>query len=472
MQKFKKYAVVLLMLTFFPLVAFIATHFVLESDKTIYNYIPQESDIVIEINTRNFIREIMYQRIYNENYFHEKIVREEHAEPIKDIGLDIFSSVIIFREQWAESNMWMVLAGYTDETLFKSFLEEQIPGSHACFGDDFVLIQLTPFSDQAVMDDHMKKIMNGEVKSFRHRVNLCEVFDRNKEINCYITPQNANEKNQLLDGVVSLDFLNDQIKISGEFTPVSGFAENTPVAYKLNSEAPFSLRSSLNILSSVHWFNMDHIKGLPEYSQMAIDYHGVHLFMVHEDLGYTIPFKQYPDMLAHFEIENYNDWDSFFNKMRTDGTFKVDTVSHILSTNLGTYFNYTFNEKIFELTRKDVQLEPNDDKTLYFAFHMNVMDILDNIKLGIDQQNPPSENQQRFGLGIVEGQIEEVKVMSNVEDIEFQLRLQDETNMVADGGIFMKNKDGHSMIESMSFGTAAVLFIAEFIANPVEDTEF
>ena len=62
--------------------------------------------------------------------------------------------------------------------------------------------------------------------------------------------------------------------------------------------------------------------------------------------------------------------------------------------------------------------------------------------------------------------------MANVEDIEFELRLQDETNMVADGGIFMKNKDGHSMIESMSFGTAAVLFIAEFIANPVEETEF
>lgn len=230
MQKLKKYLASLLLLSALPLIAFLGTHFVLESDKTIYDFIPQESDVVIEINTRNFISEVAYQRIFEEEYFNQKIVKEEHEEPIEDIGLDVFSSIIIFREQWAESDMWMVLVGYTDKALFESFIKEEFPQVNTCFGDDYVLMQLTPYPDQSKIDEHMKKIMHGEVKSFRERVNLGEIFDRTKEINCYITPKNEFEGNQLLNGHLSFDFLEDQIQISGDFTPVSGFSENKPVA--------------------------------------------------------------------------------------------------------------------------------------------------------------------------------------------------------------------------------------------------
>lgn len=465
MQNLKKYLAVAVLLLALPIAAFIGTHFVLESNKSVYDFIPQESDVVIEINTRNFVSEIMYQRIFHEDYFHSRIIRDEHAEPIQDVGFDMFSSVIIFREQWAERTMWMALIGYTDEAVFKSFLSKEMPDVHYCFGEEYVLIQLTPYSEQEKVDEHMKNIMNGEVKSFRERVDLTELFDRNKEINCYITPQNNDQGNQLLNGNLSLDFLGDEIKIDGEFTPVSGFSENAPVAYAVNDDAPFSLRSSLSILNSIYWFSEDNIKGIPQYSQMAFDYNGMNLFMVHKNLGYMFPFKQYPDMQLHFDIVDYPNWKQYFDTLQHNKAFKVDTVTNILSTSMGTYFIYEFNEHEFELMRDEMVLSPNEDKNLYFAFQMNVMPILDNIKLAVDEQNPPAELEQTIGLAVVEESLEELRVMANIEDIHFELRLEDETRMVADGKIQMLHRGGNSIIESMSFGSAAVLFMASYLSS-------
>jgi hypothetical protein len=465
MRKLKKYLAVAVLLLALPISAFIATKFVLESDKSIYKFIPEESDIVIEINTRNFISEVAYQRIYEESYFHEKIVREEYEEPVADFGLDIFSSIVIFRERWSEKSMWMALVGYTDQGLFKNYISENFPSVKTCFGKDYVMLQLTPYEDQEQVELHMKKIMNGEEKSFNDRVHLSEIFDRRKEINCYIAPSDTQEGNQLLSGNLSLDFLADQIEIAGEFTPVSGFSENAPVAYALDEEAPFSLRSSLNLLNSVHWFSEDNITGLPLYSQMAVDYHGMNLFMVNKELGYMYQFKQHPDLQAHFDIINYPNWKNFFDGMLADPAFKIDTVAHILSTNMGTFFNYRFDEKEFDLLRSEENLTPNEDEKLYFAFQMKILPILENIKLAIDENNPPSKMDEQLGLGMVGIILEELQVMANVESVRFELKLEDETNMVADGKIQMLNKGGHSIIESVSFGSAAILFIAEYLSS-------
>jgi hypothetical protein len=225
------------------------------------------------------------------------------------------------------------------------------------------------------------------------------------------------------------------------------------------------MRSSLNLLNSVHWFSEDNIKGLPLYSQMAVDYHGMNLFMVNKELGYMYQFKQHPDLQAHFDIINYPNWQKFFDGMLADPAFKIDTVAHILSTNMGTFFNYRFDEKEFDLLRSEENLTPNEDEKLYFAFQMKILPILENIKLAIDENNPPSKMDEQLGLGMVGIILEELQVMANVESVRFELKLEDETKMIADGQIQMLNKGGHSIIESVSFGSAAILFIAEYLSS-------
>ena len=125
----------------------------------------------------------------------------------------------------------------------------------------------------------------------------------------------------------------------------------------------------------------------------------------------------------------------------------------------------SIDEKEFDLLRNEENLSPNEDDKLYFAIQMKIMPIQDNIKLAIDERNPPTEMEQLLGMELVQIILEELNFLSNVEDIRFELRLEDETKMIADGKVQMLNKGGHSIIESVSFGSAAILFIAEYLSS-------
>jgi len=470
MQKVKKYVSVTLLLLTLPIAAFIATNFVLESSKEIYNFIPEESDIVIEVNTRNFLKEIAYQRIFQEDYFNEKIVPEEgEQQEVPDFGFDFFSSIIIFREQWAEENIWMAVLGYTDQAKFDTYLKEQSPDINLEFGSEYVLIQLSPSSQQESVDEHMKKIMNSEIKSFKERVDLSELFDQSKEINCYIMPQNDNTRNQLISGNLSFDFLQDQIKIDGEFIPVSGFSENAPIAYEIDKDAAFSMRSSLNLMHSIYWFNKEIVEGIPQYSQLAFDYHAMKMFMVHKKLGYPFAMKFFPEMQVRFDMLDKKKWNEFFDTLKSENAIKMDTVAHTFVENkIGFFFLYHLDDKSFELMRDTINLVESTDDKLYFCLNMNVAEMFDNITFAVDEQNPPSAFEQSLGLIFAEGLVEEMKVISNVENIHFDLTLDDETTMIANGKIQMINRNGNSMIESMSFGSAAVLFITSYLSGGFE----
>ena len=468
MQKIKKYLAISSLLIALPISTVIASLFVLESSKEIYNYIPAESDLVIEINMRNFIAAGAYQRIFNEAYFNEKIVLEDDEKLVPETGLDIFSSVILFREQWSEQNIWMAIFGVEDRTIFETYLKEELPNIHYCFNDSYVIVQVTPHTEnQETLNAHMASIMAGEIKSFKERVNLADLFVDTKEINCYIIPQSSDENNQLISGNLSFDFLNDKIAIDGEFTPVSGFSENQPVAYALDENAAFSVRSSLNLFSSIYWFSDDRIQNIPKYSQMALDYNGMNLFMVHKKLGYSVPFKQFPDLQVHFDIIEPKSWHTFFDTLTNKKTINVDTVTKILITKMGTFFIYEFTDKVFELMRREVNLAPCEDENLYFALQLKVAPLLDNIKFAVDEQNPPSTLEQSLGLMVAEGMVDELRIMANIDFLNFELRLEDETNMMANGTVQMLNGKGNSVVESIAIGKAAIGFITSYLSGEV-----
>ena len=466
MQKIKKILAVTVLLMALPMLAFVASRFVLGSSKDIYNYIPETSDIVIEVNTRNFVREIMYQRIFQEDYFNETIVIEDGEELEIPPGIDPFSSVVVFREQWAEEVIWMALVGYTSREDFEPYLAEQLPGSQYEFGRKYVLVQMTPSIQQENIDEHMTKIMNGEIKSFKQRVDLTELFDPSKEINCYAIPQSGSDRNQLLNGNLSFDFLGDHIKVYGEFTPVSGFGDNSPVAYAVNKDAAISLRSSLNLVHNIYWANSEVVEDIPDYSQMALDYDAMKMFMIHKNLGYPFYMKFFPEMQIHFDIVGYKNWQNFLDTLKAADAIKMDTVSHTFVENqVGVFFQYTFDEQKFELMRKEVTLTPSDDNRLYFALHVNVKPLMDNVTFLVDEENPPALAEQGLGLVVAEMMVDEIRVMSNIENVDFELRLEDETNLVADGRIQMVNRNGNSIIESMDFGKAAVSFFKTYLSG-------
>lgn len=469
MRLFKKYGAVVLLIMVFPLIGFFAKNFILESNTAIYAHIPQESDVVIEINVRNFITEIGYQRIYNEGYFLEKMYPNKEdgsKKPIPEnqfgeMGFDVFSKIILFREQWATEQIWIALIDYTNESELRSFILAENPAASFAFGEEYAVVQLSPSENQEKLDEHLKKISQKEIKCFTERVDLSAIFDPSHEINCYIIPQVTHD-NQLTEGVLSFDFLTDHIEISGNFTPIPSFDLNESIAYTTDNDVALSIRSCLNIFTSIYWFNQERIENVPDYSQLAFDYNGINCYLVKRSSSSSMPFKSFPQLKLAFDISEPKVWYDFFDSLQTNEQIVVDTLRKELYTKENAFFRYELKHDQFKLMQAPFTLTPNDEQGIYFDLNAKIDPLLDNTKIFVDDKNPPSLLQQKIIPVFAQDRIDALKSISSIESIKFQLKQGKENLIIADGRINMRNKNGQSMVESISFGAAFVAYLEAF----------
>ncbi|UKN01641.1 hypothetical protein K6119_18115 [Paracrocinitomix mangrovi] len=460
MKVVKKYASILVLLAVFPTVWIVGRSFITEPDTGIYDYIPQESDIVIEVNNVNFISEIIYQRIFHEEYVLDKIELEEVETKT---GIDYLSRIVLFREQWANEHVWMAVIKYTDKDDFTAYVNSNLNKSNIAFGDEYAIIQLSSSDNQENLNDRLNKIANKDIKPFTARVDLRKYFKPENEINCYFIPPGSENENSIIDGHISFDFHQNHIDISGEFTPISEF-ENAPfIANQLDENVAFSLRSSLNILSSIYWFSNEKIEGVPSYNQMSLDYDGVNLYMVDFSEGLDIPFKSHPEMQLQFEFQDQNEWQAFLDTMVTNGQITLDTANNLFTTSQGTHFKYSLDKSHFNLYEHDINFKENKNSEAYFDLQIKVKPFIDNTTFEADSTNPPPDLIMFAGLSVVEGLKEDMQVLTNVDEVRFQL-LKEEGNMIkADGLVQMTNRDGQSMIECLIFAKEGLMFITDAI---------
>lgn len=465
MQHLKKYGAILILIMVFPIARFIANNLVLEASNDIYAYIPQESDFIIEINTKNFISEIGYRRLFEETYFMDKVYPIEEGEKPEekyvDSGINFFSKVVLFREQWADESIWLALVQYNDAEKVKKYITDLIPNARFEHDNEYMVIQLTPSSSQENLDEHLKKISNKEIKGFTERVNLKEVFSPDNEINCYIIPKRT-PHNQLIEGYLSFNFLTDHIIVDGSFTPVPGFNETAPIAYAVNKDKALSMRSSLNLFNSIYWFSQEKIENVPEYAQLAFDYDGAEMFLVHRNQGYSTPFKSFPIVDLHFDIIGQDVWDNFFDSLKVTNGITIDTSANLITTIEGASIQYERGDNTFELTQNGVNLSPSDEEQLYFDLQLKLDPMLDKVVFKIDPENPPSTLEQSIGIGVGYSMLESIREVAKMESVVFQITGTDDDLVKANGRIDMKEKNGHSMVESLSFGQSAILFLTDY----------
>lgn len=464
MRNLKKYLAVLVLLSIFPMIRFVAQNLVLRDGEEVYNYIPQESDIIIEINCQNFVKEIAQQRIYHEDYMNENFPVEDYSET--GIGIDYFSKIVLFREPWASENIWMALIKYSDRKDFEKFVAEGSDNPHVVYGDEYALLQISKSQKQEELDVHLDNIINKKVKPFSSRVNLKDYFDPEKEINMYFIPGTANTDNLLIDGYMGCDFKADHIEISGDFTPVTGFSDHAPIAYALNNDAPFSVRSSLSLINSIYWFSKERLDGIPDYNQMALDYYGMNLFMVDQKYwNYPFPFKFFPNMQSHFDVKDQNELKAFYDNLKANEKFKIDTTTNVIITPQGAFFKYRINGKSLDLMKSTAQFEPATDKDskTYFDFQMQLAPLIDGIKFAIDEENPPPNKLTQVGLMAAQSQVADFHVLDGVEQIFFTLLLVDDSKLEATGKVQMQNRDGHSVVESLYFAQQALQLVSSML---------
>lgn len=466
MSTVKKYAALVILLMTFPIAQFIANQLMTEPSSEMYAYIPQESDFVIEVNTRNFANELIYQRIYNEAYFMERVypTDDDEMEPPEpkfvNNGIDPFSKILIFREQWAEESIWFTVIRHRGEDDIRRFIKERIPEAHVVFDGKYAIFQLNASKQQDEIDKHLEKIRSKAVKRFTERVNLTEVFDPQKEINAYFIPKNT-AQNDLLDGYLSFDFLDDRILVDGSFSPVSGYQLAEPIAYALDDQAPLSLRSSMNILNSIYWFNEEKIDNLPDYDQMVFDYYGMECEMIHRNQGYSTPFLTSPLIQLSIDINKKSIWQGFIDTLSVNGNIIIDTANtHHFTTPEGAQFEYLLTDHLFQLRQDTFNLSPAEPSNVYFKLVMHPEEMIDGTSFSIHEEHPPSELEQTMGLIVANSLMEQIRDFSNMERISFQLTAESAAEILAHGEIDMKRKDGNAIVESLTFGSGALIFIS------------
>ncbi len=467
MQLLKKYSAILAFVLAFPLMGYMAKHFILEPSTDIYAHIPQESDIVLEINLQNFVTEIAYQRIFEEGYFIDKIYpstdEDDKKEPESDasekMGFDVFSKMVLFREQWATENVWVAVVPYTNRTDFKTFVANRNSEAHVVFGDKYAIVQMNASENQDKLDEHLKKISTRDIKPFTERVELREIFDPTQEINCYVIPK-VTQDNQIIEGALHFNFLTDHIAITGEFTPIPDFDEDKSIAYAIDAQKGMSMRSCLNVFNSIYWFNEEKIDNVPDYKQMAFDYDGVNFYLTKRDKSSSAPpFNSFPQMNLQFDIENSNVWFNFFDSLTASGQIIPDTITNQLYTKERAFFQYELTRQHFKLMQSPFALIPNEESGLYFDLQLEIDPLLANTNIMIDESNPPSTLEQSIFTGFASSIIADMRRFNNIEGINFQLKKGDNHIVKAAGKINMKEKNGKSIVESISFGATALNFI-------------
>ena len=463
MKKVFKILAIIYFACAFPILFIVADLFILKSNPEIYHFIPQEADIVIELNSKNFIREIAYQRIYNETYFLDKTATEENISIVEDAplntGIDFFSQVIIFREKWANEEVWYSVVKIQSKTDFETYIKEKELEINKVFADNYCVIQLTPSINQKSVTEHLEKIAQKQIKSFDAKVDLSTVFEPKNEMNIYISPQNSKH---IIDGYLYLNFLKDKIVINGEFDAI-GQSEKIPfISYSDDMDKAFSLRSSLNLFNSVYLFNDKKLEDLPDYSQLCLDFNGVLLRTTNDE----IPITAYPKINLKFDINNAEIWQNYLNELDNSQGVIIDTVTHsiLLDAEAKSAINYILNDTEFSLYQEFLEFSSNNNSSKdYFSLNINPKLFLEYTDFVKDTINPP-QMIAKLKIGIIQNMMEDMDYFNSIENVNFTIcDAENDIDFKSKGTILFEEKNGNSMVESLVFAQDFIGTIGAFL---------
>jgi hypothetical protein len=448
MKKIFKFLIVVYFALVFPILFFIADFFILNSNPKIYRLIPQDADIVIEINTKNFIQEVAYQRIFNESYFLKRLPKDNEDNLVTsdnlDFGINPFSQVIIFRENWADNNIWYGIIAIKNKPKFETFIKESGYKFNIEYADNYAIILFKDKNNPEIVN-HQQKMSQYKLKSFDSKIDLSEIFNADNELNIYIAPKNSKD---IIDGYLHFNFEKDRVTTSGTFTPVGKTQDISFINYELNNDVALSLRSSLNLFNSVYLFNKNiSLKNLPQYSQLCIDFDGTTLKTLHSD----IPIIAYPELNIQFDIIDSLNWRNYLNDLNNNNTFIVDSINHQLIVNAESqsFLNYDLNHQYFKIYQHENNFSKKVINNTFFSLIIHPNSILEKTFFKKDSLNPPNFV-DGIKIGIIESLMDDMNFWNDVDYINFTITADStSTDFISRGDVIYLEKEGHSIIESL-----------------------
>ncbi len=444
MNHLKKHLLFIYLVVSILIISLFADNFILTSSNKIYKFVPLESDIVIEINAINFIKEVSNQWIYQPDHFEKDDLdteTEDLSEKIKTIGVDPFSKIIVFNEKWANESLWFGVAKVIDESDFSIYIAENFPHAIVFYGESAAVIQMSQSINQTEVSNHIENILAGKVPSIKQNALIKTDFLDENEINIYLK---SVKSDYVTDGYLSVNFNDTQIDIAGFFHPI-GQTDVNPIAYEISPNIGISLRSSLNLLNTIYLFNDTKLEYLPDYKQLALDYDGVNLITNND----VIPVTSFPNINLSLDIDDEKTWLNYLDANIDDGSLLIAGDTLMMNSEVKAKIRYEIADHKFKLFQKRKTFETNNtSQNNYFNLIIHPEQIVHKMNFKEDKNNPPKIVAGQI-IKIVKSILEDFGYMSAIDEINFRIDKDAETNdYISSGHIIYHNRNSHSTIQS------------------------
>lgn len=444
MKQIKKHFLFVYIVVAIIALGFIITIIIFPASNKLYQYVPADCEIVIEINTNNFIKEVGYQWIYQPSLFDStqaSLKDDKIPDNVKNIGINPFGKILIFNEIWADESLWFAVINVSNKDDFNLYLKNNFKKAKVQYDNSIAIVQISASNNQGEVTNHIKNLLAKKIKSIESNPVVKSEFSNSHEINIYLK---SLKSDYVTDGYLNINFKKDKIDISGYFHPI-GSNNIEPIAYATEPNIGISLRSSLNLLNSIYLFNDTKLEYLPDYKQIAFDYDGVNLITNND----VIPVTSYPNINMDLDIYDEKVWLQYIDANVEDGSLLISHDTIMINSEVKAKIRYKIANQKFSLYQNEKVFAPSSDgNNTYFDLKIHPQQIIEEMKFKEDEVNPPKLVASQI-IKIVKSILEDFTYIKAIDEMYFTIEKDTITNdYLSTGHIIYHNKNGNSIIES------------------------
>ena len=429
----------------FVFILILGSKLLLKPTQKIYAFIPEDSEIVIEINLQNFVKEIAFQKVFNTQNEELALLEEISADEIKKLlnsGIDVNSKAILFCEKWTDNYIWYAVLTIDNKNKFSDFAAEKELENEVHYVNNYALIQLNHHVNQEMVSAHIQDILQQKVKSILSSDKITHDFNDENEINAYINIENSTHFNE---GCISLNFMKNKIDLSGFFHPKASNEQLNTIEYESDKNLAFSLVTTLNLLNFFDFIHDGNKKKTPNYNQLALNFDGTIL----KTTNNAIPVDIYPDLNLSIGIDNRKSWEDYLIELSNEESITMKADSMVFDLQAKIFFQFLLSEQSFDLFQSQKKFKQQPINNYYLSLFAQPSKFIDKTFFQKDEMNPPKII-ANMKINVIKTILDDFQYLKNIDTLSFDIFKENENeDFISKGSIVFKSQNSHSIISSL-----------------------
>lgn len=306
----------LLLLVFAAGIFFIASKISENKNEGLYDYVPEEANLILQINSQEIIKEGAYRLFFDQNdlEFIEEISLDGKRTP-SAINPEI--APIVFTELWEGKLAAFCVFGIHHENTFRNKCEKWVEEKKIVAFSSNAEIGVVCMKGEKIetIQNHLDHIAEKNINEISDRFQLIEKFDAKALLNGYIEKVNLNNASFIEQNVIQLDHeagnqLTVKYQANGKIDPKDDF--DVYALTPKNFHSTFLIPSDLNRNDS-----------LPKVKSVSINYGGTKINgLMNVNLNLELYLSTDPKKFKEFLFKIFDK-----NGIEHTNNNKVDTIT-------------------------------------------------------------------------------------------------------------------------------------------------